>query len=96
MTDVSADAGYPSDLKPERSARQDQNRNAQARRRARRRLRLVTRRLELEPEWLDALETRRYLDPFDRTIAKAEVAAVRKFLEDHLGGEHDFAATRRD
>jgi hypothetical protein len=57
---------------------------------------LVTRRLELEPEWLDALETRRYLDPFDRTIAKAEVAALKRFLQDHLGGQHDFAATRRD
>jgi hypothetical protein len=33
------------------------------RRRARRRLGLVTRRLVLEPEWLDSLEVRGYLDP---------------------------------
>jgi hypothetical protein len=84
MTEVSADA-HPSDLKPERSARQDQNRAAQARRRARRRRRVVTRRLELEPEWLDALEERGYLNPFNRTIAKAEVAAMRTFLGDALG-----------
>jgi hypothetical protein len=55
MTEVSADAGHPSDLKPERSARQNQNRTAQARRRARRRQRVVSRRLELKPEWLDGL-----------------------------------------
>jgi hypothetical protein len=78
------------------SPRQQQNRDAQARWRARRRLRVVTRRLELEPEWLDALETRKYLDPFDRTIAKAEVSALKRFLQDHLGGKHDFADTRRD
>jgi hypothetical protein len=105
MTEVSADA-HPSDLKPERSARQDQNRDAQARARARRRLRVVTRQIALEPEWLDALEERGYLDPFERTIATAEIVAVRKLLADQLGGgwqiepslggKHDFAATRRD
>ena len=42
---VSADAGGVSDYAGQRSARQDQNRDAQARRRARRRLGLVTRRL---------------------------------------------------
>jgi hypothetical protein len=88
---------YPSDLKPERSARQDQNRDAQARQRARRRARVVSRRLELKPEWLDELEERGYLNPFKRTIAEAEVAAVRKFLGDHLlGGKHDSAPARRD
>jgi IS5 family transposase len=87
MTDVSADTG---------SRRQHQNRLAKRRARARRRLRVVTRRIELQPEWLDALETRGYLNPFDRTIAKAEVEAVRKFLAANLGGKHDFAPARRD
>jgi hypothetical protein len=57
---------------------------------------VVTRRLELEPEWLDALEARGYLDPFDRTIAKAEVAALKRYLENNLGGKNEFGATRRD
>jgi hypothetical protein len=67
MTDVSADTG---------SGRQHQNRVAQRRARTRRRLRVVTRRVELEPELLDALETRGYLNPFDRTKAEVNAAAA--------------------
>jgi len=52
--------------------------------RARRRLGLVMRTIPIQREWLDELEDRGYLDPFDRTIAKAEVAAIGKCLEDWL------------
>jgi hypothetical protein len=84
MTDgISAYAGTISAYAATR--RQEQNRSAQARWRMRRRLRLVTRQITLEPEWLDALEVRGYLDPFDRTLAKAEIAAVRKFMGEHSG-----------
>ena len=72
---VSADAGV-SDYAGQRSARQDQNRDAQARWRARRRLGLVTRRLVIEREWLDALEERGYLDPDDRDDRRAQALAV--------------------
>ena len=46
-----------SDLKPERSARREQNRKASARRPGL--LKIVA-----ERKWLDALEERGYLDPF--------------------------------
>jgi hypothetical protein len=88
---VSADSGISAD-----SRRQQQNRDAQARRRARRRLGLAVRTIRTQREWLDRLEELRYLDPFERTSATAEVAAIEKYLDDHLGGKHDFADTRRD
>jgi hypothetical protein len=68
-----------------RMARQQQNRDAQARKRARGRLGLVTRRIELEREWLDTLEERGYLDPDNRGEAEPEIEAVRAFLTDQLG-----------
>lgn len=74
--------------------RRDRNKLAVARLRARRRLGLALRTIRTQREWLDALEELRYLDPFERTIAKAEVAAIEKYLDDQLGGKHDFGATR--
>jgi hypothetical protein len=53
---------------------------------------LVLREIKVQREWLDVLEEGRHLDPFERTMAKAEVAAIEKYLGDHLGGKHaDFA-----
>jgi hypothetical protein len=68
----------------QRSARQQQNRDAQMRRRAPRRLGLVTRRLVLEPEWLDSLEVRGYLDPDQRGERLDECDAIELFLADAL------------
>jgi hypothetical protein len=64
--------------------RRDRNKLAVARLRGRRRLGLVLRTIRVQREWLDALEARGYLDPWDRTIAEAEVAAIEKCLGDHL------------
>jgi hypothetical protein len=83
MTEATRHAESENDLAiaETRHARKRQQSAARNQRmRARRRLGLVMRTLPLQREWLDALETRGYLDPFDRTIAKAEVEAVRKFL----------------
>ena len=56
---ASADAGHLSDLKPERSARQDQNRDAAARRREDVSRVSVVLRIVVERKWLDAPQENR-------------------------------------
>jgi hypothetical protein len=95
MTDVTRHAQSENDLAiaETRQARKRQQSAARNQRmRARRRLGLVLREIKVQREWLDVLEEGRHLDPFERTMAKAEVAAIEKYLGDHLGGKHaDFA-----
>jgi hypothetical protein len=83
---VSADAASETqnDLAIAYEAKRNRDRRAQQACRDRRRRGVVTRRMQFEREWLDALEERGYLNPFDRTIAPAEVEAMRKFLDDQL------------
>jgi hypothetical protein len=99
MTDETRHADSQNDLAIAETRHARKRKHAVARNqrmRARRRLGLVMRTIGTQREWLDGLEELRYLDPFERTIAKAEVAAIEKYLGDHLGGKHDFAASRRD
>jgi hypothetical protein len=83
---ISADSASETqnDLAIAYEAKRNRDRRAQQARRDRRRAGVVTRRMQFEHEWLDALEERGYLNPFDRTIALAEVDAMRKFLDDQL------------
>jgi len=73
-----------SDLKPERSACQEQNREASARRRALRKYGRVCLKILAERKWLDALEERGYLDPFDRGNRADECEAIETFLAESL------------
>jgi hypothetical protein len=72
--------GHHSDLKPEKSARQDQNRDAADRRRERHKHARVVLRIVAERKWFDALEERGYLDPFTAATAPTCARRIETFL----------------